>query len=84
MIDLRELAGLSGVVVVIGLVMATERALQLQKRWLPVAAIIWGIAWNLLLAQILGTPYGSAVAWGVITGLAAVGLFSGTRATLGR
>lgn len=84
MTELRELAGLLGVPVVIALVKATEMVLQIERRWLPVAAVIWGIALNLGLAYILGTPYASAVVWGIIAGLAAVGLFSGTRATMGR
>jgi len=84
MTELKELAGLLGVPVVIALVKATELVLQISKRWLPVAAIIWGIILNLALAYILSTPYQSAVVWGVIAGLAAVGLFSGTRATIGK
>jgi len=84
MTELRELAGLLGVPVVIALVKATEMVLLLSRRWLPVVAIIWGIVLNLALAYILATPYPSAVVWGAIAGLAAVGLFSGTRATLGR
>jgi len=84
MTELRELAGLLGVPVVIALVSATEKVLQIERRWLPVAAIVWGCVLNLALAYILATPYPSAVIWGVIAGLAAVGLFSGTRATLGK
>jgi len=84
MTDLKELVGLLGIPVIIALVKATEMVLQLERRWLPMVAIVWGIALNLGLAYILATPYAAAVVWGVIAGLSAVGLFSGTRATLRR
>ncbi len=83
MTELKELAGLLGVPFVIALVEATKRVAQPSDRWLPLIAVFWGIALNLALAWILGNPYPSAIIWGVVAGMGAIGLFSGTRATLG-
>ena len=83
--ELRELAGLGGVPVVIALVAVVNTALVLDKRWSPLLAIALGVAWQVGIALTLGQPaYGEPVLWGVLTGLAASGLFSGGKAIAGR
>lgn len=57
---------------------------SMDKRWLPCIAIASGVAWCVLMAAILALPLGSEAAKGFLVGLAAIGGFSGIRATSGR
>lgn len=64
--------------VVVGVVAAVRQATGLPSRYLPLCSLVAGIAAALLLIG----PTGSAAAEGLLTGLAASGLYSGTRAVL--
>ena len=71
------------VAMTIGLTEAVKRILHvLDERWYPALALGWGI----LLT--VGATYGGdlilTMMLGMAVGLAAMGLFSGARATLGR
>lgn len=88
-IELRELTGPGGVAVVIALVgvmrgAAIAMKLPLPKGLSPALAVLLGIAWQLLLAFALKEPRPDAVIAGVLTGLAASGLWSGGKALVGR
>lgn len=69
--------------VVIGLTEVAKRAARLPDRLAPVVAIALGVAAALLFDPAL--PWRDELATGVLAGLSASGLWSGTRATvLGR
>lgn len=63
--------------VVIGLV-EVVKLVKVPDRYLPIAAIILGILGNLVIT---GTT-GFSIIGGIVIGLLAVGLFSGTRSTI--
>jgi len=63
--------------VIIGLVAAVKKA-GIPSRWLPLTAILFG----LIGVWVLGGATGVEWLAGVVAGLSAVGLHSGTKATL--
>lgn len=77
--ELNELVGLAGVPVVVALVEVCKRWIA-DERWWPMVAIAWGMILNLALALILQTDPSTAAVVGLVTGLAASGLYSTGRA----
>ncbi len=77
---MEDWAGLAGVPLIVALVEAVKRTFpELEARWWPVLALAWGVALNLGLAAALGRDWRTALVLGVVAGLAAAGLYSGTR-----
>lgn len=76
------LVGVAGAPVVAALVSALVKPLTADARFYPPAAIVLGIAFNLLLAAILTLPFLVAVVYGILSGLAAAGLYSGGKTLL--
>lgn len=80
----KSLVALGGVPLIIGLV-------QMVKLWVddarlyPVAAVIFGLAINLgatiFLGNVTGVDWFAAFWYGVLAGLAASGLYSGSKTT---
>lgn len=80
---MEEMIGLAGVPLVVALVEAMKRAWpELEPRWYPLVALFWGVALNLALALMLGYELGPALLLGVVAGLAASGLYSGSKAVV--
>lgn len=76
--------GLTGVPVVVALVEATKRvASGMDERWYPVVSLAWGLALNLGVGVYLGGDPVLGAVTGVVTALAASGLYSGGRAVTG-
>lgn len=85
--ELSTLIGLGGVPVVIALVQAVKPFVG-DDRWWPLLAVGFGVAWNVGAALALGARdggvLGQAALIGVVIGLAAAGLYSGSRTMMGR
>ena len=79
MTELQALVGLAGAPVVAALVTVVKPFLPNDKFY-PLAALFFGILWNLLLAQVLGQTLGVAVLMGVLSGLSASGAYSSVKA----
>jgi hypothetical protein len=77
-----DLAGVTGVPLVMGLVEVAKR-LGLSSRWAPALAVGLGATLSLGYRAVLGLPAGEAWAQaavnGLALGLAAAGLYSGAR-----
>lgn len=76
---IRGVIGVAGIPLIIALVEALKPYIR-AKRLYPVVAIVLGLALNLLAAFGLGAStraeWVAASIWGVVTGLAASGLYS--------
>jgi hypothetical protein len=71
------LTGLPAAPIIVALVAAIGQALPLlPRRAYPLLAIALGVAWNVAATAVLGEPIASAAVCGVVTGLAASGLYS--------
>ena len=71
------LTGLPATPIIVALVAATGQALpMLPRRAYPLLAIAIGVAWNIAAAATLDQPLATAALCGVVTGLAASGLYS--------
>ena len=71
------LTGLPATPIIVALVAAVGQALPvLPRRAYPVTAIALGVAWNVAAAAVLGEPLALAALAGIVTGLAASGLYS--------
>jgi predicted RND superfamily exporter protein len=83
--ETEALIGLAGAPVVLALVAAVRQAVNLPTRFLPLLAVALGVAWNLGLkgADVPDINWGTAAILGVLSGLSASGLYSGTKATAG-
>lgn len=82
---LQDLVGLAGVPFIVALVEGTKATFPaLDKRFYAPVAVAWGLALNLLAAAVLGTAWVEAGVEGLAAGLAAAGLYSATKAALGR
>jgi hypothetical protein len=83
--ELRQFFGLAGFPVVAALVEVGKRACpETSERWWPLAALGLGVAWNLVIGWRLGVDLWVAGALGVVTGLAASGLYSQSATYLSR
>ncbi|MGQ9676578.1 MAG: hypothetical protein ACUVX1_13030 [Chloroflexota bacterium] len=75
--ELRQFLGLAGFPVVAGLVEVAKRAApELGERWWPLVALGLGVVFNLLVGWRLGVDLWLAGILGLVTGLAASGLYS--------
>lgn len=76
-IDLSQLIGLAGAPVIVALVqLAKVSAPTLDSRWWPAVTLGVAVAWNIALGFYLHGDIGLAAVLGVVTGLAASGLYS--------
>lgn len=83
--DLQQLFGPAAFPVVAALVEVAKRMVpELTDRAWPPLALVLGIAWNLLVGYRLGLDFVSIVIFGILTGLAASGLYSQGKTALGR
>ncbi len=80
---MEEIAGVAGVPLIVGLV-EVAKGIGLDARWAPAVALGLGLALSLGYRVALGVPAGAewaqAALGGLALGLAASGLYSGTRA----
>lgn len=82
---LTSLVGIAGTPVVTALVSATVKPFVSDNRVYGVAALLYGIAWNLLLAVGIQEASGTRPLWiaalvgGILTGLAASGFYSSVK-----
>ena len=88
--DLTQFEGLFGVPFVVGITELIKRAMQdddgvdhLPVRLMPVLDLAIGVALNLGLALMQGKDLSMAVFVGIITGMAAAGFYSGSKAIVG-
>lgn len=80
---IKDMVGLAGVPLVVALTEAVKIAApELPARFYPLVAIGWGLALNLLAAQVLGVPPLEAGVEGMAAGLAAAGLYSAAKTAL--
>lgn len=70
--------GLGGAPVVVALTLIVK-PFVLDRRFWPIIALVWGLAINVGWAWARGTDLATAVALGVMSGLAASGLWSGIK-----
>ena len=77
-LPLLELAGAG---IVTGLVQVAKTA-GLQDRWAPLASVLLGLALGLFYVAAAAVTWPVGVLGGIVAGLTASGLYSGTRATL--
>lgn len=73
------LVGLGGVPVVVALA-GLARGLRLPAEWLPLAAVVLGVLWNVALAPLVPGGVYPKVLLGVLAGLAAAGLYDNGKA----
>jgi hypothetical protein len=81
--ELQDFVGLAGIPLVIGLV-EVVKGFGLATMWQPVVAIAFGLIINIAIAFSLSTNILLSVLFGLITGLAASGLYSGSKAVAGK
>lgn len=82
--ELRQFVGLAGFPVVAGLVEVVKRAApELNDRWWPLVALALGVGFNLLVGWRLEMDLWLASTLGLVTGLAASGLYSQAKAVGG-
>ncbi len=85
MLDPVSLVGIAGAPLVIALVaLARETFPGLPSRLVPAATLLIAIALNVLLAVPVGTSLPLAVLVGLVTGLAASGLYSHVTTVMGK
>lgn len=71
------LYGLSGVPLVVALVQVVKIGWPaMGKRWYPLVTLLIAVGWNLTLGYLDGVNLGLAAVLGVVTGLAASGLYT--------
>jgi len=80
-----QLAGLAAVPIVIGFLEAAKGMFKPDKRFWPAIGVVIGVIWNLLVAvATTGSPTLLDGLVGAVLGLAASGLYSGAKATIGK
>ncbi|TAK33757.1 MAG: hypothetical protein EPO21_11795 [Chloroflexota bacterium] len=82
--ELQNVAGLAGVPVIVALVEGFKRFYPGEERVYPLVAIGFGLAINVGLAWTSIGNLRLAIVYGIVAGLAASGLYSGTRSTLSK
>ena len=76
-LDPLQYLGFSGIPVVCGVVEMLKRIFPaVEDRLWPPVAILTAIAWNVWIAGLVGLRWELAVTFGLVTGLAASGLYS--------
>jgi hypothetical protein len=74
---LNDLIGLAGVPVIVALLEVFKQSFpELDRRWLPLAALGLGLTLNLVVGLNTGSPMAESLALGLVAGLAASGLYS--------
>ncbi len=68
------------IALVVGLTEVGKK-LGIPSRFLPLLALLLGVGVNFVL-KFLGLEYGELLLGGLVAGLSAIGLYSGTKATL--
>jgi hypothetical protein len=68
------------IALVVGLTEVGKK-LGIPSRFLPLLALLLGVGVNFVL-KFLGIEYGELLLGGLVAGLSAIGLYSGTKATL--
>lgn len=86
--DITMLIGIGGVPIVVGLVEVMKKFVTDDRFW-PLFAIAYGILWNTIAALATKSIHdqsdlANAILVGVVIGLAAAGLYSGSRTMLSR
>ncbi len=82
--ELSDFWGLAGAPLVIALIEGVKRSVpEIPDRLLPALALLFGVAINLYLATLLDQEFAVAAFVGLVTGLSAMGLFSGVKKTAG-
>jgi hypothetical protein len=79
-IDFTELSAVGIVPIVVALVQVAKQ-INLPAKYAPIMAIVFGVVMAFFLEGGLNTHMGHTVLNGVIYGLSASGLYSGTKAT---
>ncbi len=84
--DSDLLSGAYGVPVVIALVEAVKMMFpDLPSRWYPAVALATALLWALIAWYWgLGAALKDALIYGILAGLSAMGLYSGTKAVIGK
>jgi hypothetical protein len=79
--DLTSLVGLAGVPLVSALTAWIKMTFpNLPGQYVPSVAIVWGVILNNALSLVLGTDWRVALLVGVVTGLAASGIYTAGKA----
>jgi len=80
------LTGLPATPIIVALVAVVGQAMpMLPRRVYPLLAVALGVAWNVATAATLAQPLPTAALCGIVTGLAASGLYSAAvKPALGR
>lgn len=81
-IDIGTFVGLGGVPIVIALTQAAKGYIRDKRAW-PFIAILLGVVWCVIVRLASTGDIKQAAVEGVIVGLLASGLFSGTKAVQG-
>jgi len=79
--ELELIAGVGAVPVIIALIQVLKKTFGLNKKFAPIAAIILGQAFAFAAAYYGGTVEYEAAIMGLVSGLSAVGLYSGVKNT---
>jgi hypothetical protein len=69
---------------VIGLTQVFKKALQLDKRFIPLTSVILGMALCISILFLTGNNPWFGIFGGIVAGLSACGLYSGAKATVGK
>ena len=77
---LQSVFGLAGAPLVMALVSILIKPFLRDARLYAPSALVFGIAWNVALAFGFGLPINTAAVLGVVTGLAAAGVYSTAKA----
>jgi hypothetical protein len=78
---LQMLLGVGGAPVILALVNLAKPFIT-DARWYAPLAVVIGVGLNLVLAFIFGLPWLVAIIYGILGGLSAAGLYSGTKTVL--
>ena len=85
------LVGLGGAAIVAALIEMVKRLLCLEDtnwtRALPGVALLLGVGWNWLIGPLIAPDtmeWRLVIVYGLFSGLAAIGLYGGSRTTTGR
>ena len=77
--DFELIGGVSAVFLIIGLVYILTDVFSLEKKYAPVAAVVFGVAVSFGFQFYANTEIYTAIIRGITVGLSAVGLYSGTK-----
>lgn len=82
--DYEQFIGLAGFPIITALIEMGKRSFpEVTERWWPLVALVLGVGLNVGIAYSRGTDMTLALLVGIVTGLAASGLYSQTKTTIG-